>query len=139
MKACRRGTQAPVALVLLLLLSCGGTETADTSATTSLPSATTDPTAAASTTTSGPTAVASSEVTTEEVRFRADHFDLVGDLVLPGTPGPHPAVIVVAGSGRQTRDSTPGYSAVRRTFGGAGFAVFSWDKPGNGGRFAAVV
>jgi pimeloyl-ACP methyl ester carboxylesterase len=71
-------------------------------------------------------------VTTEEVRFRADGFELAGDLILPGRPGPHPAVIVVSGSGSQTRDSTPGYSAVRRTFGAAGFAVFSWDKPGTG-------
>lgn len=132
MKPCRRVTQASLSLVLLLL-SCGGDETAAASATSSTPpSATPDPTLATSLTTAAPAPVAPGELKTEEIRFRVGDFELAGDLILPGMPGPHPAVIVVSGSGSATRDSTPGYSAVRRTFGAAGFAVFSWDKPGDG-------
>ena len=68
----------------------------------------------------------------EEVRFTSGPYELVGDLVLPDGPGPHPAVIVVAGSGPNTRTQVPGYGDVRRRFGDAGYAVFSWDKPGSG-------
>jgi pimeloyl-ACP methyl ester carboxylesterase len=53
-------------------------------------------------------------------------------MILPGGEGPSPAVVVVAGSGPQTRWSTPTYSLVARIFGDAGFVVFSWDKPGSG-------
>lgn len=68
----------------------------------------------------------------EEVRFGSGPYELVGDLVLPDGPGPHPAVIVVPGSGPNTRTQMPGYWDVRERFGKAGFAVFSWDKPGSG-------
>lgn len=68
----------------------------------------------------------------EEVRFTSDGFDVVGDLLLPGSQGPYPAVIIVHGDGPQTRTSTPGTQTVRSAFGEAGFAVFSWDKPGSG-------
>ena len=68
----------------------------------------------------------------EEVRFESGPYELVGDLVLPDGPGPHPAVIVVAGSGPNTRTQVPGYADVRTRFGDAGFAVYSWDKPGSG-------
>ena len=52
--------------------------------------------------------------------------------MLPEGPGPHRVVIVVAGSGPNTRTGVPGFRDVRRRFGDAGFAVFSWDKPGSG-------
>ena len=53
------------------------------------------------------------EPVTEELGFTSGEFELVGDLVLPGGEGPYPAVIAVAGSGGQTRTSTPGYSQLR--------------------------
>jgi pimeloyl-ACP methyl ester carboxylesterase len=68
----------------------------------------------------------------EEIRFSSDGFALVGDLVFPDREPPHPTVVVVHGSGAQTRSSTPGYHTVLSTFGEAGYAVLSWDKPGSG-------
>lgn len=130
MKACRPVVAAPVALALLLL-SCGGGEAVDTSTGSLPPPATSEP-APATSPTPAPSSFAPGEARTVEIRFSADSFELVGDLILPATAGPHPAVVVVSGSGAQTRDSTPGYSTVKRAFGASGFAVFSWDKPGNG-------
>ncbi len=69
---------------------------------------------------------------TEEVTFTSNGFGLVGDLELPGGPGPHPAVVLVHGSGSQTRYSTPTTGLVRQAFVDAGYAVFVWDKPGSG-------
>src|SRR5438105_3846909 len=40
---------------------------------------------------------------TEEVRFRSGEDTLSGVLVLPGTPGPHPAIALVFGSGATDR------------------------------------
>lgn len=70
--------------------------------------------------------------TVEEVRFTSGDFELAGELTLPASPGPHPAVIVVHGSGPQTRSSTPGTDVVLDRFGAEGFAVLTWDKPGSG-------
>jgi pimeloyl-ACP methyl ester carboxylesterase len=127
----------PIALVVVALVvlvpSCGSGETTDTPVTTSTPpSGTTNTSPPLASSDPAPSSVTPGEPTTLEIQFRADGFELVGDLILPASAGPHPAVIVVSGSGSQTRDSTPGYSVVKRTFGAAGFAVFSWDKPGNG-------
>jgi uncharacterized protein (TIGR02246 family) len=72
------------------------------------------------------------EITTEEVSFQSGDFELVGDLVLPAGEGPHPAVIVVNGGGCAKRNSAPGYRTLSRSFAEAGFALFSWDKPGCG-------
>ena len=68
----------------------------------------------------------------KDIRFRSGGFKVVGDLHLPTTAQPHPAVVVVHGDGPQTRTSTPGTQDVIRIFGEAGFAVFVWDKPGSG-------
>ena len=93
--------------------------------------ATAPTTSAAATTT--PTVVDwPDEPVTEEAAFISGDFEVVGDLILPGGEGPYPAVIVVAGSGAQTRTSSPTYNTVREAFGDAGFAVLSWDKPGSG-------
>src|SRR5438309_6247847 len=40
----------------------------------------------------------------EEVRFRNREDKLAGVLVLPASPGPHPAVVFVHGSGSQDRN-----------------------------------
>ncbi len=69
---------------------------------------------------------------TEEVRFTSGGFELVGELTRPGPDGPYPAVIIVHGSGPQTRTSTPGTSTILERFGAAGYAVLVWDKPGSG-------
>lgn len=79
-----------------------------------------------------PSGAADSEQSTREVRFRSDGFELVGDLHLPAGPGPHPALIIVHGSGSQTRTSTPTSDLVRRRFVDGGYAVLAWDKPGSG-------
>lgn len=44
--------------------------------------------------------------TAEEVRFAnaADNLTLAGTLTLPEGPGPHPAVVLITGSGQQDRD-----------------------------------
>lgn len=67
-----------------------------------------------------------------EVSFSSNGFELVGDLHLPGGLGPHPAVVLIHGSGPQTRLSTPTSDLVRRKFLDAGYAALVWDKPGSG-------
>jgi len=67
---------------------------------------------------------------TEEFTFTNDDVPLAGSLWLPETPGPHPAVIFVHGSGPQTRAGAgtwPLYLVSR------GFAVLAYDKRGQGG------
>lgn len=66
------------------------------------------------------------------IEFESDRFKVVGEVHLPESPEPHPAVIIVHGDGPQTRTSTPGTFDLIRIFGDAGFAVFVWDKPGSG-------
>lgn len=44
----------------------------------------------------------------EEVTFANGDITLAGTLTLPETPGPHPAVVLVSGSGPQDRDETLG-------------------------------
>jgi dienelactone hydrolase len=115
----------------VLAASCGGGgPAATTSPPASVVSNTTPAPSALETTTTVAKAVA--EPAVEEVEFESDGFELAGTLFLPAGEGPHPAVIIVSGSGAQTRASTPGHSLVKRKFLDAGFAVFSWDKPGNG-------
>lgn len=72
------------------------------------------------------------EASESVVRFRSGDFELVGTLHLPAGTGPHGALIMVHGSGPQTRESTPSSGLIRRRFVDAGYAVFSWDKPGSG-------
>jgi pimeloyl-ACP methyl ester carboxylesterase len=72
------------------------------------------------------------EEATIELAFVSGDFELVGDLVLPGGEGPYPAVIAVHGSGAATRRAIPGYGELHTRLMNAGFALFSWDKPGSG-------
>jgi pimeloyl-ACP methyl ester carboxylesterase len=65
-------------------------------------------------------------------RFAVDGFDVAGSLHLPARDGPVPAVILVHGSGPQTRTSTPTALLVQRLFLDRAFAVLVWDKPGSG-------
>lgn len=68
------------------------------------------------------------EPVVEEMTFTHQRNHLVGDLVVPPWPGPHPAVVFVEGSG-------PGGRYLRSwptRLAAAGFASFAYDKPGSG-------
>ncbi len=65
-----------------------------------------------------------------DARFRNGDLELTGTLFLPGTRGPHPGVVLVHGSGPQTRDSYLRWFA--DTFARAGFATLIYDKRGTG-------
>ncbi|MEJ2288197.1 MAG: alpha/beta fold hydrolase [Deinococcales bacterium] len=86
------------------------------------------------------TAVAVAQGTTdEEVRFSSTDATLAGTLTLPAGPGPHPAVLLVSGSGPQDRDSAlPGvegyrpFAEIATTLANAGIAVLRYDDRGAG-------
>ena len=72
----------------------------------------------------------------EAVRFANGKVNLAGTLVLPESPGAHPAVVLFHGSGPQTRDL---FTA--RWFASQGIAALAYDKRGVGestGDFRAV-
>jgi WD40 repeat protein/pimeloyl-ACP methyl ester carboxylesterase len=96
------------------------TQTAMATATTTATAVPTEP---------APTAVS---IEVEEIHFQSDHFELVGDLQLPGTEGKHPAIIMVHGDGGIDRYDSGKYRPLMERFLRAGYAVFSWDKPGTG-------
>jgi hypothetical protein len=75
----------------------------------------------------GPTA----QPRVEEVTFQSGTFTLVGDLWLPEGSGPFPVVLENQGSEMEAR-ARRGYSPDMERFLRAGYAVFSWDKPGVG-------
>ena len=64
-----------------------------------------------------------------EVRFPSGGIALAGTLTVPATPGRHPAVAVVHGSGPSLRDEGQFTSGLFLTH---GIAVLSYDKRGNG-------
>lgn len=73
----------------------------------------------------------------EPARFRDGAVRLVGKLMRPPGPGPFPAVVLVAGSERATRNT---FDLWGLFFASRGFAVLSYDKRGVGqssGRFVA--
>ncbi len=74
----------------------------------------------------------SQESNVEEIRFRSGKFRLVGDLRMPEGEGPHPAIIMVHGSGSATRNGSVPFPPLIEIFLRNGYAVFSWDKPGSG-------
>jgi dienelactone hydrolase len=65
----------------------------------------------------------------EEVSFEGPGAHLSGTLCLPTRKGPHPALVVVHGSGPQTRDDT---WAMTDRFARAGIACLAYDKRGSG-------
>lgn len=64
--------------------------------------------------------------------FEHDGQTLAGTLLLPRHPGPHPAVILVHGDGDTPWDGYGYCRPMMHALTTAGFAVFSWDKPGVG-------
>jgi pimeloyl-ACP methyl ester carboxylesterase len=68
----------------------------------------------------------------QEIRFEANGNSLTGVLVLPATPGPHPAIVFVNGSGGADRTGNGVFPYLWRHFARQGFACLSWDRPGVG-------
>lgn len=66
---------------------------------------------------------------TEEVSFDSGDLTLRGTLYIPRGGGPHPAVILVHGSGRQTRRE---YVFYARAYASRGVAALAYDKRGSG-------
>jgi uncharacterized protein len=64
------------------------------------------------------------------VTFRNGDVALAGTLAIPRTPGRHPAVVLIHGSGPQSRWGTNRYIADR--FARAGIAALAYDKRGSG-------
>lgn len=137
----------PVGLILVLLLTaCGGRV-----ASVATPLSAVSPTSIGATPSPRPAATATStpaststapataavpfdpdSVVLEEITFDSAHFTLVGDLQIPSAEGQYPLVIMVHGDGGVDRGSFGGYAPLMRRFLRAGYAVFSWDKPGTG-------
>jgi pimeloyl-ACP methyl ester carboxylesterase len=69
---------------------------------------------------------------TEEVRFECGENVLAGTLHVPTGLGPHPALVMIQGSGPTDRDSEGYFPPIRDHFLSHGLAVLSWDKPGIG-------
>jgi len=68
----------------------------------------------------------------EEITFQSGSFTLVGSLWLPGGSGPYPVILLNQGSGMDARaDNGFGLPIIERML-RAGYAAFSWDKPGVG-------
>jgi uncharacterized protein len=65
----------------------------------------------------------------EELTFQGADARLAGTLILPPTQGPHPAIILLHGSGPLTRYSFGPYP---HFFSSLGLAVFIYDKRGTG-------
>ena len=68
----------------------------------------------------------------EEIAFESGSFHVVGDLRLPAGTGPFPVVLFVHGSGPVDRTGEGSYSPIMERMLRAGYATFSWDKPGTG-------
>ncbi len=85
----------------------------------------------------------------EEVTFQNNDVTLAGTLTLPPTPGPHPAVVLITGSGAQDRDESLEPFAQIKPFRliadyltRSGIAVLRYDDRGVGestGDFASAV
>ena len=65
----------------------------------------------------------------EEVVFRHSDITLAGTLIAPATPGPHPAIVLLHGSGPLTRHS---FGPWPRFFNSLGMAVLVFDRRGTG-------
>jgi uncharacterized protein len=68
----------------------------------------------------------------EEITFQSGSFTLVGDLRLPEGKGPFPVVLLVHGGGPIDRTMFGEYVPIIERMLRAGYATFSWDKPGTG-------
>jgi len=69
----------------------------------------------------------------EDVTFAWGAEQLAGTLHLPTSPAPHPAVLMLQGSGPDNRYSGEYFLPIRDVFLSRGIATFSFDKSGIGG------
>lgn len=73
----------------------------------------------------------------EEVTFKNGDVTLAGTLTLPEGPGPHPAVVLISGSGAQNRDEEifgfKPFAILAEELSKAGVAVLRYDDRGIGG------
>ncbi len=73
----------------------------------------------------------------EEVTFSNGEIVLAGELTFPEGEGPHPAVVMISGSGEQDRDSDLGgfrlFAVLADHLAGAGIASLRFDDRGVGG------
>ncbi|WP_067875827.1 alpha/beta hydrolase family protein [Nocardia vermiculata] len=73
----------------------------------------------------------------EDVTYRSGDITIAGTLTLPEAPGPHPAVVLVTGSGPQDRDEQIAghkpFLLLADTLTRAGYAVLRTDDRGVGG------
>jgi pimeloyl-ACP methyl ester carboxylesterase len=67
----------------------------------------------------------------EMVQFNNGAITLNGNLLLPVKPGPHPAIVIVSGSGATTRDNPAAFLRAWQ-FVRMGWAVLLYDKRGTG-------
>lgn len=70
--------------------------------------------------------------TAEEISFDSGKFHVVGELRKPEAEEKYPAVIMVHGDGRATSTQGGWYFPMMEGFLRAGYACFSYDKPGYG-------
>lgn len=77
-------------------------------------------------------ALSYTQIHTEQLVFQTEGFYLVGDLQIPVNGEFHPVIIMVHGSGDSNREDYGRYRPIMDRFLSAGYAVFSWDKPGTG-------
>lgn len=68
----------------------------------------------------------------ETVRIPFGDVTLAGTLHTPEVPGPHPALVMLQGSGPDDRDAWGYFPPIRDRFLATGLAVLSWDKQGVG-------
>ena len=68
----------------------------------------------------------------QDLSFVWRDLTLAGTLHLPDSPAPHPAVVMLQGSGAADRDSGGYFPPIRDAFLSRGIAVYSFDKPGIG-------
>jgi uncharacterized protein len=73
-----------------------------------------------------------SETAQRDLHFESGDATLVGTLWLPDGTGPHPALVMLQGSGDSDRDSNGYFPPIREHFTRHGLAVYSFDKPGCG-------
>ena len=68
----------------------------------------------------------------DEIVFRSEEFELVGDLQFPEGDGPFPVILFVHGDGPNDRTSGGIYLPIMERMLKSGYATFAWDKPGSG-------
>ncbi len=78
-----------------------------------------------------------------EVTFRCGEISLAGTLTVPASQGPHPAVILLTGSGAQTRDEDvfgfKVFATLADTLTRSGMSVLRFDDRGMGGSSGSLL